>query len=221
MGRESAPCRPEHLGEVVFIRDLSDNDLCLTSIFGGTASIHCGSRFPGRNGTFRHSFGQIIPTVRRSPSFSHAQSLPSLQLFMLRLDVTVAEIDTTRQPGGLGLSRPATAVWQSRRGPSLRLKHPERRRSISRTSGPGSSLPYPPDANVGWTQSCCAQLEVCSTSLQGKTVRPACRVTEGPQPPRRLGTTKAVEVRRLFNRPWSFLCRCRSVAATRSFSRPI
>jgi|SRR5450755_1340130 len=74
MGRESAPCRPEHLGEIVFIWDLSDNDLCLTSIFGGTPSIHCGSRFPGRNGTFGHSFGQIIPTFRRSPSFSHAQS---------------------------------------------------------------------------------------------------------------------------------------------------
>jgi hypothetical protein len=86
MGRERAPCRPEHLGEVVFIWDLSDNDLCLTSIFGGTASINCGSRFPRRNGTFRHSFGQIIPTVRRSPSFSHAQSLPGLQLFMLRSD---------------------------------------------------------------------------------------------------------------------------------------
>jgi hypothetical protein len=91
MGRESAPCRPEHLGEVVFIWDLSDNDLCLTSIFGGTASIHCGSRFPGRNGTFRHRFGQIIPTVRRSPSFSHAQSLPGLQLFMLRSDLTVRQ----------------------------------------------------------------------------------------------------------------------------------
>ena len=72
----------------MFIRDLSDNDLRLTGIFGGTASIHCGPRFASRNGAFRHSFGQIIPTVRRSPSFSHVQSLPSLQLFMLRLGVT-------------------------------------------------------------------------------------------------------------------------------------
>src|ERR1035438_2293259 len=84
MGRESAPGRPEHLGEVVFIWDFSDNNLCLTSIFGGTASIHCCSHFASRNGTFRHSFGQIIPTVRRSPRFSHAQSLPRLQLFILR-----------------------------------------------------------------------------------------------------------------------------------------
>lgn len=112
MGRERAPCRPEHLGEVVFIWDLSDNDLCLTSIFGGTARIHCGSRFPGRNGTFRHSFGQSIPTVRRSPSFSHAQSLPGLQLFMLRSDLTVSQDQGTATRRS---SRLATSVRQSRR----------------------------------------------------------------------------------------------------------
>jgi hypothetical protein len=91
MRRESAPRRPEHLGEVVFIWDLSDNDLCLTSIFGDTASIYRGSRFAGRNGTFRHSFGHIIPSVRRSPGFTHAQSLPRLQLFILRSDLTVRQ----------------------------------------------------------------------------------------------------------------------------------
>jgi hypothetical protein len=77
MGRECAPCRPEHLGEVVFIRDLSDNDLRLTGIFGGTASIHCGPRFAGRSGAFRHSFGQIIPP------FPQLQSCPVITQFAI------------------------------------------------------------------------------------------------------------------------------------------
>ena len=60
----------------MFIRDLSDNDLCLSGIFRGTASIHCGSRFASGTRSFCHSFGQIVRTVRRSPSFSHDLNYP-------------------------------------------------------------------------------------------------------------------------------------------------